>query len=888
MNKQDIFNDQAVFVSNAKEIVQQSFIDNLCRFNVETNSFKYCCLLRKSKFKSKKLYVFLHGAKDREKNKPPYFDRWSWNEIFDGHMLSFSDPTLQLNEKLGLAWYAGNDAEHPLDTIVEIVEGLANELSVDKSDVVFWGSSGGGFASIYSSLKLDGSKAVAFNPQTNALHYHERHVKRYLKAGFDLDSVDDLQQTVLQRMEIPSHYLKNTKSQIVVFQNTKDNFHYKNHYIRLKERLEKERVGSFKFYKYADDRGHGPESKNMAKEVVDNIKDVFSGNYKVKENYEKEVVFDDFYLKTFLNDTKRKSADAYLDILRKIDLNYKSVSSEFVEKIYIDAISNYPGGWSIKFWYASYNRKVGNIFLAFKVLLEVVDKFKKTNSSLPDKVVHDIKNISRLLTFDDLQAILNDESNVAAGIKDVELLFQSGFVLFKNDVEIKNHLIFRNWVEYKVNDYNLRLHPSTKYYKFESNDNSVIVLGDVYNSVNDFSVKECLVSVIEDNEWEFLDYLSGRFAVLVINGETARVFHDPFGSRTIFYSLDKQVVSSHSTLLAYTIGEPVDEKAIDFMKSKEYRLRGTVYLPGDSTVYRSIKGLMPNNYLKLPSLQTKRFWPRESFITEPLDDFLNKVDVYFKKTSDYIAREGYSPVLGLTAGVDSRAIIAGLKFYNQTPSLITWSRLPDNEVPVVEKMKRHLSLPHAYVDNKNFPSSRRAILCMVSAKYNAGVYRDVSVLTGQMQEQVEVSHGLFIRGLGGEICRGFYNRNRYDVDVNDLVVSLSSLYLTRKLDINEINPSFRDFVFDSIEGFVERGNYKEDLKGYDVLDLYYWEQRMGMWAANLLNEMDSAIADFVGLNSRVVYKSAMALSKEKRIGSQLMLDITQKYDSTFAHIDYKS
>ncbi|WP_193092737.1 hypothetical protein [Halomonas colorata] len=889
MDKIDIFNTNAIEIDCISNLDDLVYIDYMSRFNYKTKCFKYYGLIRKSREESEKLYVFLHGAKDRDKNREPYFDRWSWVDVFDGYMLSFSDPTLQLDTKLGLAWYGGDYSEHPLEIIISIVDRFAEVFNIRKENIIFWGSSGGGYASIYASLKLSGSKAVAFNPQCNALNYHERHVKRYLNIGFNVKDVEALNENILQRLTISDTLIKESKSKIAIFQNTKDSFHYKNHFLELQARIRNIESTAFKFFTYSDDRGHGPESKQLAKDVNEKLSHVFEGSYKVvyAPQPTSSIEISNSDISKFLSSDKKSSSEFYLEIFRILSEDKKGgVSKAKVDELYSKAINEYPGGWSLKYLYAKHKNNVGEISISLKVLLEIYEKFVLKNEKIPEKVVKELKVVSEKISYKQFSFYLNSDSSNAT-LDATDFLFKFGFLLIDKRLSFSDSTV-ENWNIEEVDNSFLYTHPLLKVVSFLRENTKIIVLGDIYNSFNDQSVEDCLFNIVDNNDWEALDYLSGRFSILLFSDKMNLILSDPFGSRTVFYSLDAKVIGSHATLVAQVIGEPLDKKAKAFIKSPEYKRRGTVYLPGDSTMYQSIKGLSPNNFLDLNSFQTTRFWPREKSKTESLEDFLGKVDSYFKRTSLFLKHKEYVPILGLTAGVDSRAIIAGLKFYDQKPKLITWTRLPESEKPTVDKMQVYLNLPHKYIDNKRFPSERKAVLSMISAKFNSGLYRGVSALSGQMCEQANIEKGLFIRGLGGEICRGFYNRNNYEFNVDEIVTSLVKLYLTKKLNVDKLSPDFEDFVFSSISGFIDRANYDTDFYGYDVLDLYYWEQRMGMWAANLLNEMDAAIQDFVGLNSRVVYQSAMTLDKELRIGSRLMLDITSMYDNGFAEINYQS
>jgi hypothetical protein len=56
------------------------------------------------------------------------------------------------------------------------------------SDVIFFGGSGGGFASLYYSAGVPDSIALVWNPQTSITRYNPLHVAEYSGAAFGLES----------------------------------------------------------------------------------------------------------------------------------------------------------------------------------------------------------------------------------------------------------------------------------------------------------------------------------------------------------------------------------------------------------------------------------------------------------------------------------------------------------------------------------------------------------------------------------------------------------------------------------------------------------------------------------------------------------------------------
>lgn len=454
------------------------------------------------------------------------------------------------------------------------------------------------------------------------------------------------------------------------------------------------------------------------------------------------------------------------------------------------------------------------------------------------------------------------------------LSYRFGFLAHR-DASTKIPSATHNWRQHKFADFHIFVHPEANSLHAKSTAGTLFVVGDIYVAHGNLTA-EAVLSKIIDGDTGALDALSGRFALFVnSHNDATRIFHDPFGARSIYYCQHLDCVASHSSLCAEACSAERDRDAMAFVELPEYRLRGTSYLPGDLTVYSSIKALTPNCYLDTGRRHPVRYWPRQGPEASTKEVFFSACDEYFTKTAAFL-NKNYSSVLGLTGGVDTRSVIAGLVAKGVTPKLVTWTgnRLPEVERPVVAKMIAHLGLPHHFMDPGNLQFDDQSTAVANSTDRATGFCRGRSALSANMHALFG-SSDVFIRGYGGEILRGFYNRHGVAL-TDDLVESLSRLYRTTRV----ASPSefFTAFTRKAMSDFIERTGYRSDMHGLDVLDLFYWEQRMGVWGSNMLNEMDPALYSMVGLNSRTLYRLAFGLPHEYRLGTEIMLDITARYD----------
>lgn len=178
--------------------------------------------------RKRSVLVNFGGAVTNRKIKtPPFFSGLGISKEMDLPILSFSDPTLKLDDEINLAWYAGNECQENLpDKIAKILDGLARRLDMK---LVLFGGSGGGFACLVVSLYMQCPASIlVWNPQTSISKYSKRFVEKYLEVAFPNVKVEDVEGGCLAALENAGvlHRVKkknfNDRVKIVYLQNLSD------------------------------------------------------------------------------------------------------------------------------------------------------------------------------------------------------------------------------------------------------------------------------------------------------------------------------------------------------------------------------------------------------------------------------------------------------------------------------------------------------------------------------------------------------------------------------------------------------------------------------------------------------------------------------------------
>lgn len=452
------------------------------------------------------------------------------------------------------------------------------------------------------------------------------------------------------------------------------------------------------------------------------------------------------------------------------------------------------------------------------------------------------------------------------------------------------------WTRHDLGGFLLWTDPEAGLLRRNSEKGQAVVIGDAF-SVAGRSVTDAADELLRTGDWAAIADLGGRFAVLLIEGDRCRVAHDPFGSRSVFWRRGGGfAAASHAALLGDAYNHRRDRAVADFMKLRGYRDRTVKYLPGDMTVYEGIHALVPNTAYDSAEGRPRRYWPTRPRRTATMDRFMSALDRYFDAFVPFV-RNRHDPVLfGITGGVDSRGVFAAFLGKGVPIEGVTWTGgyLKPAERPTVDRIVAEFGIPHRYLDLD--PGADPGIAA--AAAVNSGHFRGASKLTASMAMTGLPRDAVFVRGYGGEILRGFYDlpsRNPKGLGLPSergrrgpsmTPEGLARLYSSSARGFTKEEP-YAEACAGFFEGFMERAEYARlEGLGYDLRDIFYWEHRMGMWGAAMLNEMDPAVYSLVGLNGREIYETAFGLPDRERLDKALIERVVSRCHKALGAVPY--
>jgi predicted esterase YcpF (UPF0227 family) len=176
---------------------------------------------------SKRLILMFPGASSRAKGYID-FQRYSWAENFDANVVVFSDPTMTASNNITLGWFQGTVSNFGITAVRLLICKIIDELGIAENDVLFFGSSAGGFTSLKLAEHFAFANVIAINPQLYLYNYTRSFYEKMLAYSYAGLSEQQVLAEYKDRLVV-KHSIVNTNRQITIFQNKHDERHLNRH-----------------------------------------------------------------------------------------------------------------------------------------------------------------------------------------------------------------------------------------------------------------------------------------------------------------------------------------------------------------------------------------------------------------------------------------------------------------------------------------------------------------------------------------------------------------------------------------------------------------------------------------------------------------------------------
>lgn len=215
---------------------------------------------------SKTTIVTFHTALSPKMRTLPVFSGGGITAGIGANLIFVSDPTLEYDDDLALAWFAGNKAQPLQRDLPEVLRHILDSQGAEH--VIFFGASGGGFASLYYSRLFPGSLAVSVNPQLIIKDYHQQAVLAYASAAFGAADMGEAKDVLADKVtgDLRHAYRGGSQNTVAFMQNVMDTHHLFRHLAHFLDAVPQ----SSNIHMAAADwgMGHVPPPKEVLWEVL--------------------------------------------------------------------------------------------------------------------------------------------------------------------------------------------------------------------------------------------------------------------------------------------------------------------------------------------------------------------------------------------------------------------------------------------------------------------------------------------------------------------------------------------------------------------------------------------------------------------------------------------
>lgn len=386
----------------------------------------------------------------------------------------------------------------------------------------------------------------------------------------------------------------------------------------------------------------------------------------------------------------------------------------------------------------------------------------------------------------------------------------------------------------------------------------IALLGYIIDPLNPYESNDDIVKKLAENcltieeFFKKIQHFTGRYVLLYKTDSSFIITGDACHLRQIYFSvIDSDIVMTSSPKLFldffnYEL-QSSNEKQ-EFLKLPIYKKQEQSWF-GNGSIDDRLNKLLPNHYWDIQERKTKRtpIFPIDGISNE--EEVLRYTSSLLKGTFSTLAHR-YQLIQPLTAGWDSRILLAANKEIKDKIQyyIFDQSSGKDDDVRIPKKLSKKLGLNFKVIEPNGVQEE------FLSKFKKEHVIPRVLPKTANIEYHYNCKYNqniINVNGNGAEVARCFYGHSNQKVSL-DMLLVFSGYH-------NKI-PYFSK----QIEKWYPNASKYSEKYGISLLDLFYWEQRMGNWGALFPFEQDIAVEEISPFNNRSLLISLLSIEPEKR------------------------
>lgn len=403
---------------------------------------------------------------------------------------------------------------------------------------------------------------------------------------------------------------------------------------------------------------------------------------------------------------------------------------------------------------------------------------------------------------------------------------------------------------------------------FEKGSNpAVLMLGFIidYESPNkkQIDILEDISKGVSNGDYlEYINKLSGRF-LLVIKDDGYKFIGDACGLKSLYYTGDSNafLMGSSVSIIENETNKKDSERELYYLKSNYVSKNIEHWIPSGISINREIFSLTPNHLLNTNKMEQVRFWPNKERVDVDYVDAKEKVKSIIKE-SIRVAGSRYKLSFPITAGWDARLLLSLSKEISNDMFIYTlkYRDLDDlsADIKVPRELLKDVDLKHHVIDC-NIPQDQ-AFEALYRKNTNPSHYNDWGVIAHGIYKS-KIKGMVCLKGNCSEIARCYYYSDGIKKEVSDYTQIIAL----------EKGWAGVEFIEARVQEWFLETKPICDKYGYDILDLFYWEHRMGSWQSSSQLEWDVSQEAFTPYNNRELMGIMLSIESKFRSEPQYKL-----------------
>lgn len=363
-----------------------------------------------------------------------------------------------------------------------------------------------------------------------------------------------------------------------------------------------------------------------------------------------------------------------------------------------------------------------------------------------------------------------------------------------------------------------------------------------------------------DEFHEHLEYLSGRYVIILHLAGHTYVYNDTLGARTVFYCEKDRLVASHLHL----IEEVGAYEKYDF--SGDIR---EVQWAADFTPLRGVFNLLPNFFLQIPEFKVSRFYPREEnrFWSVDREEKYREIERIWRSSQKTYFEAFPNIAFSISGGIDSRLVLAMAKPY--------WHKMNGYTYGLPSRGKSRTG--GTFYRRTMLADDRIVRSILESVRFKEHTFFDVakraevsSELAGLLRKNTYGEHGQhLVASYREKFSDGSWLNIRGNAIELARIVHLGTGFDRR---LSKVQSEFPD----DVEERMKVLGYSSNLHGYPKQLMMYWELRHGKWLGEINNELDAAFDTWIPAANRRILDLMSSFAEEELTEGIIIRDLIDR------------